>query len=276
MSKATRCFFRVPTRIQGSLLSPSAEKELPVTILNLSYGGFSVCCAEELKKDTVFRLNFTLPGFLVPFSVPVQVVNHQNRPLPAISKHTAGLKILEYTEKWHEKIPVWISDQVHARSMRKRTSFLLTLTGIGFALKAAVTACGYQLFHGVIHRLEFWGILRWVAKILSEPHLNLLLACLCCYCGWTILKPSSNRRLLNWLFAITVAGALVFRVFVKSELLLGGKSQQLVFAMDYLMAIAACASLIFMLQAERFFRHYDSLRDREMIAPKTFPKNDIA
>lgn len=272
MRNLTRSYYRVPARIEARLFS-STEKDWPVTIRNLSYGGFSIQCSEELKQGDIFRVEFTLPGFLVPFSVPVQVVTNHVSASKAAKNSVSGLKILEYTEKWHQKIPAWISDQVHARSMRKRTSLLLTLTGIGFAVKAAFAACGSQLFYGMVSRSELWGILRWTAKVLSDPRLSLLLACLCCYCGWTILKPSASRRFLNWLFAVMIAGTLVFRVFVKIDLLFGGKSQQIIFAADYLMAVSACASLIFMLQAERFFRHYDSLRDRELLAPKSFSKN---
>lgn len=272
MGHLTRSYYRVPAKIEAKL-SDSTGKEWAVIIRNLSYGGFLVQCPEELKKGSILRIDFTLPGFLIPFNIPVQVVgDYGNTESSASKKAQTGLKILEYTEKWHQKIPAWIEDQVHARSLRKKTCFMLTLTGIGFAVKAAATACGNQLFYGMISRFELWGILRWTAKVLSDPRLSLLLACLCCYCGWTILKPSANRRFLNWLFAVMIAGTLIFRVLVKTQLLWGGKSQQIIFAMDYLMAILACASLLLMLQAEKFFRHYDSLRDREMIAPPSFSK----
>lgn len=272
MSNFTRAYYRIPTRIQAQLSQTNGE-EHDVTIQNLSYGGLSIISPKVLPIGETFTIDFTLPGFLIPFSVPVQVVENHVSASKAVKNNTSGLKILEYTEKWHQKIPAWISDKIHAGSLRKKTSLLLTLTGLGFAVKAAFSACGSQLFYGMNSRSDLWGILRWTAKVLSDPNFSLLLACLCCYCGWTILKPSASRRFLNWLFAIMVAGTLVFRVFVKFDLLSGGKSQQIIFAMDYLMAVFACASLAFMLQAEQFFRHYDSLRDRELLAPKSFSKN---
>jgi len=276
MPYLTRNYYRVRVKIPATLYGADG-KPRSVTIINLSYSGFLIHHHEDFENNELLRLRFQLPQFLVPFDIPVQIV-HQRfvKSDNKEQKNIFGLKIMEYTEKWHQKIPVWIDNQVHARSLRKKTSIMLTLIGVGFAVKAVVTACSNQLFYGMISRFELWGILRWTAKVISDPHLSLLLACLCCYCGWTILKPSRNRRFLNWLFAIMVAGALIFRVLVKTQLIWGGKSQLIIFTMDCLMAIFACVSLIFMIQAERFFRHYDSLRDREMIAPKELPKQEIA